>query len=61
MPDSAWVALAIGVCSTVFWVGYFFGRQRAGNARLKRRVLDLERAYAKLANRDYVSRYPEDR
>lgn len=60
MPDTGWIALGVGVATTIFWVGFFFGRQRASHARLRQRVTDLERAYAKVGERGFVSRFPAD-
>lgn len=56
----AWIGLGVSVATSVFWVGYYFGTLRGQVQRMRIRIRDLERAYEKVANRQYRTRYPED-
>jgi hypothetical protein len=56
----AWIGLGISVATSVFWVGYYFGSLRGNVQRMRVRIRDLERAYAKIANREYRTRFPQD-
>jgi hypothetical protein len=56
----AWVAVGISVATSVFWIGYYFGSLRGQVQRMRVRIRDLERAYEKVAHREYRTRYPED-
>ena len=57
----AGAALAIGILTTVFWVGVYFGSLRGHITRMRQRIRDLEQAYESMAKRPFVSRYPQDR
>ena len=59
----AWIGLALGIGTTVFWCGVYFGSVKHKLARLARalhRIRDLERAYEKISKRKFVARFPEN-
>ena len=56
---TAWVSIAISIVSLIFAAGVFYGEFRAERRRLRVRIRDLERAYASIGNRTFVSKFPE--
>lgn len=56
----AWIGLAISVATSIFWVGFYFGGLKGKVERMRVRIRDLERAYEKVANREYRTRFPQD-
>jgi hypothetical protein len=55
-----WAAITLSIGTSIFWIGYWFGKRSGQGTRLRRRIADLERAFEKQIKRPYVTRYTDD-